>query len=157
MNIAALITSDPAVTKYVSMPRKNLINGKWLDAASGKTFPVYDPSTGDVMAHVAEADAADVNLAVKAARKAFDEGPWPRMSPSERGRILWKIADLIEKNAEEFAQLEALDNGKPVTVARAADIPLTIDMFLYMACWSTKITGTTFPLSFPPAYMTYTI
>ena len=88
MNIAARISIDPAVTKYVSMPRKNLINGKWVDAVSGKTFPVYDPSTGDVMAHVAEADAADVDLAVKAARKAFDEGPWPRMSPSERGRIL---------------------------------------------------------------------
>jgi phenylacetaldehyde dehydrogenase len=139
------------------MPRKNLINGKWVDAVSGKTFPVYDPSTGDVMAHVAEADATDVNLAVKAARKAFDEGPWPRMSPSERGRIMWKIADLIEKNAEEFAQLEAPDNGKPVTVARAADIPLTIDMFRYMAGWATKITGTTIPISFPGEYLSYTL
>jgi phenylacetaldehyde dehydrogenase len=157
MNIAARISIDPAVTKYVSMPRKNLINGKWVDAVSGKTFPVYDPSTGDVMAHVAEADATDVNLAVKAARKAFDEGPWPRMSPSERGRIMWKIADLIEKNAEEFAQLEAPDNGKPVTVARAADIPLTIDMFRYMAGWATKITGTTIPISFPGEYLSYTL
>jgi phenylacetaldehyde dehydrogenase len=157
MNIAARISIDPAVTKYVSMPRKNLINGKWVDAVSGKTFPVYDPSTGDVMAQVAEADAADVNLAVKAARKAFDEGPWPRMSPSERGRIMWKVADLIEKNAEEFAQLEALDNGKPVTVARAADIPLTIDMFRYMAGWATKITGTTIPISFPGEYLSYTL
>src|SRR5258708_13347482 len=101
MNIAALITSDPAVTKYVSMPRKNLINGKWVDAVSGKTFPVYDPSTGDVMARVAEADAADVNLAVKAARKAFHEGPCPRMSPIERRRILWKVADLIEQHPEQ--------------------------------------------------------
>jgi phenylacetaldehyde dehydrogenase len=157
MNIAARISIDPAVTKYVSMPRKNLINGKWVDAVSGKTFPVYDPSTGDVTAHVAEADATDVNLAVKAARKAFDEGPWPRMSPSERGRIMWKIADLIEKNAEEFAQLEAPDNGKPVTVARAADIPLTIDMFRYMAGWATKITGTTIPISFPGEYLSYTL
>jgi phenylacetaldehyde dehydrogenase len=157
MNIAARISIDPAVTKYVSMPRKNLINGKWVDAVSGKTFPVYDPSTGDVMAHVAEADATDVNLAVKAARKAFDEGPWPRMSPSERGRIMWKIADLIEKNAEEFAQLEAPDNGKPVTVARAADIPLTIDMFRSMAGWATKITGTTIPISFPGEYLSYTL
>jgi phenylacetaldehyde dehydrogenase len=73
----------------VSKPRKLLIDGAWVNAASGKTFPVYDPSTGEVIVQVAEADAADVDKAVKAARKAFDEGPWPRMSPSERGRALW--------------------------------------------------------------------
>src|SRR5215475_12587540 len=146
MNIAQRIEIDPKIKNYVSMPRPLLIGGKWVAAASGKTFPVYDPSTGNVLAQVAEADAADVDDAVKAARHAFDEGPWPRMSPSERGRLIWKLADLIEKHAEEFATLESLDNGKPLTVARVADVPLTIDMFRYMAGWATKITGTTIPI-----------
>jgi phenylacetaldehyde dehydrogenase len=157
MNIATRISIDPAAKSYVSKPRQLLIDGKWVNAASGKTFPVYDPSTGEVLAHVAEADAADVNKAVKAARKAFDEGPWPRMSPSERGRLLWKLADLIEKHSEEFATLESLDNGKPLTVARAADVPLTVDMFRYMAGWATKITGTTIPISFPGEFLSFTL
>ena len=110
MNIAQRISIDAAAKSYVSKPRKLLIDGAWVNAASGKTFPVYDPSTGEVMVQVAEADAADVDKAVTAARKAFDEGSWPRMSPSERGRLLWKLSDLIEKHAEEFATLEALDN-----------------------------------------------
>ena len=109
------------------------------------------------MAHVAEADAADVDKAVKAARKAFDEGPWPRMTPSERGRILWKLADLIERQTEQFATLESLDNGKPLTVARVADVPLTVDMFRYMAGWATKITGTTIPISFPGEFLSFTL
>jgi phenylacetaldehyde dehydrogenase len=157
MNIAQRISIDPTVAKYLSMPRKLLIDGKWVDAESGKTCPVYDPSTGTVMAQVAEADAADVDKAVRAARKAFDDGPWSRISPSERGRLLWKLADLIEKHAEELATLESLDNGKPLTVARLADVPLTADMFRYMAGWATKITGTTIPISFPGDYLCFTM
>src|SRR5215475_8219761 len=157
MNIAQRISIDPAAKSYVSSPRKLLIDGAWVNAASGKTFPVYDPSTGEIMVQVAEADAADVDQAVQAARNAFDEGAWPRMSPSERGRLIWKLADLIEKHAEEFAMLESLDNGKPLTVARVADVPLTIDMFRYMAGWATKITGTTIPISFPGEYLSYTL
>jgi acyl-CoA reductase-like NAD-dependent aldehyde dehydrogenase len=157
MNVAQRISVDPTIEKYLSAARNLLIDGKWTEAQSGKTFPVYDPSTGAVMANVAEADAADVDKAVKAARKAFDDGPWPRMSPSERGRILWKLADLIEKRSEEFATLESLDNGKPLTVARAADVPLTVDMFRYMAGWATKLTGTTIPISFPGDYLSFTL
>ncbi len=157
MNIAQQISIDPTVAKYLSMPRQLLIDGKWVDAESGKTFPVYDPSTGTVMAQVAEADAADIDKAVRAARKAFDDGPWSRMAPSERGRLLWKLADLVEKHAEELATLESLDNGKPLTVARLADVPLTIDMFRYMAGWATKITGTTIPISVPGDYLCYTM
>ena len=157
MNIAQRISIDAAAKQYVSIPRKLLIDGAWVNAASGKTFPVYDPSSGEILAQVAEADAADVDRAVKAARKAFDEGPWPRMSPSERGRLLWKLSDLIEKHAEEIATLESLDNGKPLSVARVADVPLTIDMFRYMAGWATKITGTTIPISFPGEYLSYTL
>jgi phenylacetaldehyde dehydrogenase len=155
MNIAQPISAD--LRSYLATSRKLLINGELVDAVSGKSFPVYDPSTGQVMAHVAEADAADVDKAVKAARKAFDEGPWPRMTPSERGRILWKLADLIERQTEQFATLESLDNGKPLTVARVADVPLTVDMFRYMAGWATKITGTTIPISFPGEYLSFTL
>jgi len=157
MNVAQRISIDPTIEKYLSRPRKLLIDGTWIEARSGKTFPVYDPSTGTVLANVAEAEAADVDKAVKAARKAFDDGPWPRMSPSERGRILWKLADLIEKRSEEFATLESLDNGKPLAVARAADVPLTVDMFRYMAGWATKLTGTTIPISFPGDYLSFTL
>ena len=108
-----------------------LINGKWVDAASGKTFPPYNPATGEVLANVAEGDREDIDRAVKAARAAFETGPWSKISPSERGRMIWKLADLIEKHAEEFAQLESLDNGKPLKIARVADVPLAVDHFRY--------------------------
>jgi phenylacetaldehyde dehydrogenase len=123
------------------------IDGEWLNAASGKTFPTYNPATGEVMANVAEGDREDVERAVRAARRAFETGPWPDMSPSERGRLIWKLADLIEQRAEEFAQIESLDNGKPLSVARAADVPLAVDLFRYMAGWATKIEGNTIPIS----------
>jgi len=135
-----------------------LINGKWVDAASGKTFPTYNPATGEVLANVAEGDKEDINRAVAAARAAFDTGPWSRITPSERGKLIWKLADLIENHAEEFAQLESLDNGKPVTIARIADIPGTIDMFRYMAGWATKIEGNTIPISAHGAkFLAYTL
>src|SRR5438552_6828462 len=89
------------------------IGGKWLDSVSGKTFPTVNPATGETLCQVAEGDKADVDLAVKAARKAFEEGPWPKMSGAERGVLLNKLADAIEKNKEELAALEVLDNGKP--------------------------------------------
>ncbi len=98
-----------------------------------------------------------MNRAVTAARRAFDEGPWPRMSPSERGRVLWKIADLIEEHLDEFAELESLDNGKPFSVARVADVPLTVDMFRYMGGWATKISGKTLPLSAGYDFHSYTL
>jgi phenylacetaldehyde dehydrogenase len=135
------------VSRYVAKTRNMLINGKWVEAASGKTFPTYNPATGDVLAKVAEGDKEDINRAVAAARAAFETGPWRKLTPSQRGQMIWKLAELIEKHAEEFAQLEALDNGKPVTVARVADVPATIDMFRYMAGWATKIEGNTITLS----------
>src|ERR1017187_8608724 len=141
------VRPNEKVSGYVSTARKMFINGKWVDAASGKTFPTYNPATGEVLANVAEGDREDIDRAVKAARAAFDSGPWSKMTPSERGRLIWKLADLIEKNAEEFAQLESLDNGKPAAIARIADIPGTIDMFRYMAGWATKIEGNTIPIS----------
>jgi phenylacetaldehyde dehydrogenase len=138
---------DQNVSKFISKTHKMLINGKWAEAASGKTFPTYNPATGDVLSQVAEGDKEDINRAVKAARAAFETGPWSKLTPSERGRMIWKLGDLIEKHLEEFAQLESLDNGKPLSIARVADVPLTADHFRYMAGWATKIEGNTIPIS----------
>jgi phenylacetaldehyde dehydrogenase len=135
------------VTGYVTKTRKMLINGKWVDAASGKTFKTYNPATGEVLSNIAEGDKEDINRAVQAARAAFETGPWSKISPSERGRMIWRLADLLEKNQEEFAQLESLDNGKPLKIARVADLPLSIDHFRYYAGWATKIEGHTVPMS----------
>src|SRR5499427_8180348 len=124
------VTLDRNVEEFIAAPRKLFINGQWADAASGKTFETPDP-------------------AVRAARRAFDEGPWSRMTTSERGRIIWRIGDLILEHLDELAQLESLDNGKPFAVARAADVPLAADLFHYMAGWATKIEGNTLSLSVP--------
>src|SRR5690349_8574464 len=148
MGTISLAQVDPRVVSFLEKPRKMLINGNWVEAVSGKTFPTYDPSTGEVLATVAEGDKADIDLAVKAARKAF-EGPWRKMSASQRGRLIWKLGDLIDEHVEEFAYLESLDNGKPLTVARAADVPLAADLFHYMAGWATKLEGNTIPLPVP--------
>jgi phenylacetaldehyde dehydrogenase len=126
-----------------------LIDGRFVEAASGRTFPSFDPATGEVLAQVPDGGAEDVDRAVRAARRAFESGPWPSLSPSERGRLLWKLADLLEAHAEELATLESLDNGKPLTVARAADLPLSVDCLRYFAGWSTKLEGTTIPISVP--------
>jgi phenylacetaldehyde dehydrogenase len=134
-----------------------LIGGKMVQAASGKSFPVYNPATGTVIANVPEGDKADVDLAVAAARRAFDDGVWAKVGPSGRGKMLWKLADLLERDLEEFAELESIDNGKPFAVARVADLPLAVDMFRYMAGWATKISGTQLPLSLPGEYLSYTV
>jgi phenylacetaldehyde dehydrogenase len=141
-----ILTSNP-VTQFLATPKKLLINGKWVAAASGKTFEVTNPATGHVIARVAEGDAADVDAAVQAARRAFESSPWASMTPSDRGKIIWRIGDLISKYQDELAELESLDNGKPMTVAKAADVPLAADIFQYMAGWCTKIEGKTIPLS----------
>ncbi len=126
---------------------KLLINNQWVEAASGKRFPTIDPSTGDEICQVAEADAADVDRAVRAARQAFEKGAWRRMSAAERGNLLNKLAGLIENNAEELARLESLDNGKPYNVALTADLPLTVACYRYYAGWADKIQGKTIPVS----------
>jgi phenylacetaldehyde dehydrogenase len=128
-----------------------LVGGRWTDSASGKTFPVYNPATGLEAAQVAEGDKEDVNRAVSAARKAFDIGSWRNLTPSERGRIIWKIGDLILEHVDVLAEIESLDNGKPVGVARVADVPLAADLFHYMAGWATKLEGSTIPISVPYA------
>jgi len=139
------------VQSFISQPKQMLIDGRWTDSASGKTFPVYNPATGEVAAQVAEGDREDINRAVAAARKAFDDGSWRNLTPSQRGRIIWKIGDLILEHLDVLAELEALDNGKPIGVAQVADVPLAADLFHYMAGWATKIEGNTIPISVPYA------
>jgi phenylacetaldehyde dehydrogenase len=159
------VTSDditskvsPKIRQFVTTNRRMLINGDWVDANSGDTFHVYNPATGEVMAHVAAGDHADIESAVKSARRAFEEGPWSRMTHADRGKLIWKLADLIEENLEEFAQIESLDNGKPLSVARVADIPLAIDLFRYMSGWASKIEGRTVALSnLGSEYFAYTL
>ncbi len=122
------------------------IGGKWLDSVSGKTFPTVNPATGQTICQVAEGDKADVDLAVKAARQAFETGPWSRMNASDRGRLLYKLADLIDTHKEELAALESLDNGKPYRDSLAADLALTVKCYRYYAGWADKIHGKTIPV-----------
>src|SRR5690242_18302127 len=131
-------------TKAKVAPGKLLINGQWADG-SGKSFDTVNPATGEVLTHIAEASERDVDQAVSAARRAFDDtgGPWRKMSASERGKVLWRIADLLEKNIDELAELETLDNGKPIFESRYVDMPMVADVFRYYAGWATKIHGET--------------
>jgi aldehyde dehydrogenase (NAD+) len=122
------------------------IDGQWVPAASGKTFDTIHPATEEVIAQVAEGDKEDIDLAVKAARMQFDGGEWSRMDARDRGRLMYKLADLLEEEAEELAALETLDNGKPIRDSRAADIPLVIDCIRYYAGWADKIHGATIPI-----------
>ncbi len=144
-------TLDKRVDDFVGTTRKLFIDGEWVDAASGQTFETPNPASGETLATVAAGDAEDINRAVRAARRAFDDGPWGRFTPSERGRIVWRIGDLILDHLEELAELETLDNGKPIGVARAADVPLAADLFHYMAGWATKIEGNSISISVPYA------
>jgi aldehyde dehydrogenase (NAD+) len=146
-----MATVSPEKPRKVKPPKVRtqyplLINGKWQDTVSGKTFPTLNPATGEIICQVAEGDKADIDLAVKAARKAFEEGPWPSMNASERGRLLMKLAEKIEENKEELAALESLDNGKPYRDSLAADLPLTVKCYRYYAGWADKIQGKTIPV-----------
>jgi acyl-CoA reductase-like NAD-dependent aldehyde dehydrogenase len=131
----------------VVKPGKILINNEWCEAESGKRFDVFNPATEEKLTDVAEGDAADANRAVKAARQAFENGPWKKMSARERGRIINRIALLLDKHKEEFAQLETLNNGKPISETRNADLPLAIECFEYYAGLADKIHGDTIPVN----------
>src|SRR4051794_23951503 len=130
-------------TKAKIEPGKLLIGGEWVDGS--KTFNTINPATGEVLTQVADASASDVDRAVQSARQAFDDpaGKWRKMSASERGRLLWKLADLLEQHIDEFSELETLDNGKPIFESRYVDMPMIIDVFRYYAGWATKIHGET--------------
>ncbi len=133
-----------------------LIDGERVDALSGATFATVDPSSGEELAQVAEGRAEDVARAVEAARRAFEDGPWPRMKPNERARILHRLGDLILEHREELAGLETLDNGKTFASACAYDVTGAGELFHYMADWVTKLEGTTIPISFPGDFHVFT-
>jgi aldehyde dehydrogenase (NAD+) len=145
---------SPAKSPVEIRHTKMLIHGKWLDSSSGKTFETLNPATGEVIAHVAEGATADIDKAVAAARRAFDKGPWRKMNARERGKLLYRLADLIEKNKDELAMLETLDSGKPISDSKGADLSLTIDCYRYYAGWADKIEGKTIPINGP--YFCYT-
>jgi len=149
----------PRVSDFIGSPKRLLIDGEWRDAADGRTFATVDPATEEVIVQVAQAGAADVDLAVAAARRAFEHGSaWSRFTPRQRGRLLWRIADLLEENADEFAQLEALDGGKPFVGARDGDVATAAELFRYFAGWANKIEGTTIPVSSESAqFLAYTV
>ena len=136
-------------------PGRLFIGGKWSDALSGKTFPTINPGTGETLTTLADADEPDADAAVVAARKAFESAPWPEMSASDRGRLLWKIGDLIDKYNEELGTLETLDNGKPIFESRQVDMPMVAEVFRYYAGWATKIHGETVPVKGP--FLNYTL
>ncbi|XP_023004848.1 aldehyde dehydrogenase family 2 member B4, mitochondrial-like [Cucurbita maxima] len=143
---SSAVAEEELVTPPVQISyTQNLINGQFVDAASGKTFPTYDPRTGEVIAHVAEGEAEDINRAVSAARKAFDEGKWPKMTAYERSRILLRFADLVEKHSTELAALETWNNGKPYEQSARTEIPIFVRLFHYYAGWADKIHGLTVP------------
>jgi acyl-CoA reductase-like NAD-dependent aldehyde dehydrogenase len=138
-------------------PKKLFIAGRWTDATDGKTFETRDPSTGDVLATVAEAGVEDVDRAVAAARRSFDSGAWRELPPAERAKALWRVGDLIEEHALELAQLDSLDNGKPINEMLLADVPVSAATFRYYAGWATKIDGATQQTSFPGSFLSYTL
>ncbi|MEU7814498.1 aldehyde dehydrogenase family protein [Pseudonocardia sp. NPDC049154] len=149
MTIAADPVLHSSVRDFLSRSGKLLIGGEWVDAASGRTFPTYDPATGEKLTEVAHAEAEDVHRAVQAARAAFEDSAWSRIKPNQRERLIWRIGDLLSERAEVFGQLEALDNGKSAGIAQVVDVGWSADVFRYYAGWATKIEGSTVNVSMP--------
>ncbi len=137
-------------------PKQLLIGGEWVNAADGTTFTTLNPATAQPLAEVALAAEADVDLAVQAARRAFEAGPWPALSGTDRGNLLWRVADLVERHADELAELETLDNGKPLRASRHGDLPMVMKHFRYYAGWASKLEGATLPVSHPNQFV-YTL
>ena len=143
----ATATSSVPESRAIDTETRLLINNEWVPSESGKTFSTFNPATGEELAQVSEADAADVDKAVRVARNAFERGPWRKTSASERGRLLYRLADLVEQNADELATLETLDNGMPVSVALHVAVPLIVGHFRYFAGWADKNHGKTIPIN----------
>jgi phenylacetaldehyde dehydrogenase len=152
--------STPVVSPHADAPAigdtRLLIDGERVDSAEGATFDIFNPATGELLAQVSEARGEDVDRAVKAARRAFETGPWRSMKPNERAAALWRLGDLLLENAAELGGLETLDNGKPFLQAKGGDVPAAAGLFHYMSGWATKLEGATIPISFPGTFHTYT-
>ncbi len=142
----ATVVSTPHESHVAVSATQLLINNRWVPSESGKTFATVDPSTGEEICNIAEADKADVDKAVAAARTAFEKGAWRKMPASQRGNLIHRLADLIEKHADELARLESMDNGKPMSVAKAVDVAATVGCFRYFAGWADKVQGKTIPI-----------
>jgi acyl-CoA reductase-like NAD-dependent aldehyde dehydrogenase len=152
------IAEDLAVASFLKgQPKKLFIGGRWVDSAEGKTFDSIDPATGEVLARVAEAGGEDVDRAVAAARKSFETRVWRDLPPAERAKVLWAIGDKIEEHAQELAELDSLDNGKPINEMLLVDVPLSAATFRYYAGWATKLDGATQQTSFPGSFLSYTL
>ncbi|MBI2812158.1 MAG: aldehyde dehydrogenase family protein [Candidatus Melainabacteria bacterium] len=151
----AVVEKELLCKDFLTKDKQLLIDGKWVNAESGKTFETRNPATDQVIGKVAEGSKADVDKAVKAARKAVEDGPWRKMSTAQRAKLMFKLADLIEKNADQLAQLETLDNGKPINESKHIDVPQTIETFRYYGGWATKIEGET--INANPNMFTYTL
>ncbi|MCB2250942.1 aldehyde dehydrogenase family protein [Pseudomonas chlororaphis] len=145
----AIATLLPATTAFIQRAPRMLIGADWVEAADGQTMPLHNPATGEQLCVVPRATVEDVDRAVLAARQAFDDSPWSRTRPRERQNLLWKLAELMQRDAELLAQLECLNNGKSAAVAQAMDVQLAIDFLRYMAGWATKIEGSSPEVSLP--------
>src|SRR6185369_16514269 len=143
MNAPTEFPVSEATQKFFAAPKKLLIGGEWLDAKSGATFDVKNPATGEVITRVPAGEAADIDAAVRSARATFESKEWKGARPVDRERWLLKLADLVEANAQELAEIETLDNGKPVNLARRVDVVQAVDFLRYIAGWCTKIEGST--------------
>src|SRR5258708_3838427 len=153
--------SKSPARSFFARPQLNIIGKERLPATSGRTIKVLDPATAEVLTTTPQSAAEDVSRAVMAARKAFDSGPWTKMTPYERARLILKLADLIEKNQGELAEIETLDTGKPIMASRYVDVPLTLNQFHFFAGLATKVRGHTMTISCPytpgQQYHTYTL
>ena len=146
----AQLSPDPTrLTGFLNAPHQLFINGQWVPARSGKTFDVINPATGQVIAQAAAGDASDIDAAVKAARAAFESGPWPSMPPSGRAKLLWKLAEAFEAAGDEIGTLESLDNGMPYRVARFIAVNGVAECLRYFAGWAGKLSGEVPTVSFP--------
>ncbi|MEM6267463.1 MAG: aldehyde dehydrogenase family protein [Pseudomonadota bacterium] len=152
----ALIELAPETQSFINQDKKMLIGADWVDPSADSAIPIINPADGDGLGRIADAAQVDVDRAVSAARKAFDEGPWPSMKPGERALLMNKIANAIEANAEQLAQLETLDNGKPINFARG-DVFASIGAMRYYAGWADKIHGSTHAINMPGEHHVYTI
>ena len=150
-------TLERIASGLISRSRRLLIDGEWVEARSGKTFPVHNPSDGSVIARAAEGDRADIDAAVAAAREAFDGGAWSKLTPSDRATLIWRLADALEAVADDVALIEALDTGKPLGAARSFDIRSAIEKLRYFSGWATKIAGESLPVSSPRPHHAYTV
>jgi phenylacetaldehyde dehydrogenase len=148
---------SPTVAAFLARDHRLLIDGEWVAPVAGGTIAVFDPATEEQIAAVAAADAADVDLAVAAARRAFEGGAWRRLSGAARARLIWRLSDLLLENADELAELETLDNGKPMHDTRAVDLPVASELLRYFAGWCTKLNGISTAIGDPGEYQAFTI